>query len=121
MLARRDDDAERRARIDIDMRVNAALTDEREIPQPLQQRRADRGALAYQHQHVGVTQSFAQNLGVLYVVVPDRDFIACELVEAIEAAQGVEVVVENGDVHDRIWGAGWPLDQNYLNPRVELT
>ena len=41
VLARRDDDAEPRAGVDVDVRIDAALADQPELGQPLEQRRAD--------------------------------------------------------------------------------
>ena len=82
MLARRHDDAEPRAGVDIDMRIDAALADQPQLRQPLQQRRADLRALADQHQRLGVAQPLRQRVDVLDVIVPDRDVVAGELAEA---------------------------------------
>ena len=54
MLVRRQDDAESRAGIDVDVRIDAALADELEPGQALEQGCADLGALADQHQRLGV-------------------------------------------------------------------
>ena len=87
--------------VDVDVRIDAALADQPQIGQALEQRRADLGALADQHQHLGVAQAPGQRVGVLEVVVPDGDVVADELVEAGQRADGVVIVVEDGDFHER--------------------
>jgi len=89
----------RGASVDIDMRVNAALTDQFQRVEPRDERRADLGAFTDQHQGVGIAQSLREHVEILNMVVPDRDVVARELLEAIERAQGVEIVVEDGDFH----------------------
>ena len=81
------------------MRVNAALAYEPKFVQPVEQWRADLGALAYQHQHLGVTQSFGQRIDFLDVVVPDFDLVTRQLFEAVECAERVVIIVKNGDLH----------------------
>src|SRR5258706_15780472 len=99
MLVRRQDDAEARAGIDVDVRKDAALADEPERGEALQQWRADLGALADQHQRLGVFQACGQRIGVLDVIVPDGDLVAGELAEGIQRAQRVVIVVEYGYFH----------------------
>src|SRR5580658_2399465 len=81
------------------MGKDAALADQLELPQALEQRTADFGALADQHQRLGALEPLRQRVGVLDVVVPDRDVVALELVEARERAHRVEIVVENRNFH----------------------
>src|SRR6516165_951474 len=69
----------RNAGLDIDMRIDAALADEAQLRQPYNQRRADRGALADQHQRLDVGKPRRERVGVLDVVVPDRDVVPGEL------------------------------------------
>jgi hypothetical protein len=76
MLARGHDDAEPRARVDVDVRIDAALTDQPEPVESMQERRANLGSLAYQDQCFGVAQSFSQHIDILYVIVPDLDCVA---------------------------------------------
>ena len=108
---RRHDHAEPRARLDVDVRIDAALTDQAKPRQPLEQGCADLGALADQHQRFGVAQALRQRVDVLYVIVPDRDVVPVELGEAAERAQRVVVVVEDGDFHGcrlrEIGPSGW--------------
>src|ERR1700733_5436766 len=99
MLARRQDDAKPGAGIDIDMRIDAALADELQLGQPLEQRRADLGTLADQHQDFSVGEAFGEPVDVLHMIVPDRDIAALELAEARQRTNGVVVVVEDGDFH----------------------
>ena len=102
MLARRHDDAEPGAGVDVDVRIDAALADQLQLRQPLQQRRADLRALADQHQRFGVAQPLGERIDVLDVIVPDRDVVSRELAEAVEGAQRVEIVVEDGNLHDAL-------------------
>ena len=99
MLARRHDDAEPRAGVDVDVRIDAALADQLELGQPLEQRRANLRPLADQHQRFGIAQPFGQRVDVLDVIVPDRDVMSGELAEAGQGAQRVVVIVEDGDFH----------------------
>ncbi len=99
MLVRGQDDAEPRTGIDVDVRIDAALADELEPGQALEQGGADLGALADQHQGLGVFQARGQRIGVLDVVVPDRDFMAGQLAESIQSAQRVVIVVQYGYFH----------------------
>ena len=101
MLARRHDHAEPGAGVDVDMRIDAALADELQIAQSLEQRRADLGPLPDQHQHLGVAQAMRQRVDVLDVIVPDRDVVALELLEASKRAHRVVIIVEDGDFHRR--------------------
>jgi hypothetical protein len=105
MLARRNNDAAPGASLDVDVRIDAALTDEPEPVQALEQRRADLGPLAYQHQCFGIPESFGQRIDILDVIVPDRGLVAGKLLEAVERAKGVVIIVKNGDFHILIsWG-----------------
>ena len=90
----------RNAGLDIDMRIDAALADEAQLRQPYNQRRADRGALADQHQRLDVGKPRRERVGVLDVVVPDRDVVPGELREAGQRAHRVVIIVENGDLHE---------------------
>src|ERR1700730_534107 len=99
MLAREDDDAEPGAGSDIDMRIDAALADQLKLRQSLQQRCADLRPLADQDQGFGVAQSLRQLVDILDVIVPDRDVMSGKLLEAVERAQGVEIIVEDGNLH----------------------
>ena len=57
---RGDDDAEPRARLDVDVRVDAALADQAQAGQPLEQRRADLRALADQHERLEAPQPLGE-------------------------------------------------------------
>ena len=48
-----------------------------------------------------VAQALGELVDILRVVVPDRDVVAGELREAAERADGVEVIVEDRDLHVR--------------------
>ena len=99
MLARRYNDTELRTGIDVDVRVDAALADEPKLVQSMEQRRADLSPLAYQHQHFGIPQSFGQRIDILDVIVPDLDFVTCQLFEAVEGAKRIVIIIKNGDLH----------------------
>jgi len=55
------------AGLDIDMRIDAALADQFQLRQPLQQRGPDRRALADQNQRLGVAQPPTSEVDVLHV------------------------------------------------------
>src|SRR6266404_6300554 len=99
MLARRNNDAAPRAGLDVDVRIDAALVDEPELVEPLEQRRADLGPLAYQHQRFGIPQPLGQRIDILHMIVPDPDLVARELLEAVERAKRVVIIVKNGQLH----------------------
>ncbi len=99
MLARRDDDAERGAGVDVDVRIDAALTDELEACEPLEQRCSNGGALADEHQRLRIAQALCERVQLLDVIVPDGDLVAVELGEAVQRAKRVEVIVEDADFH----------------------
>jgi len=62
---------ELRAGLDIDVRVDAALADESELRQPAQQRGADLGALANEHERFGIAESLGEGVDVIDVICPD--------------------------------------------------
>src|ERR1022692_4672732 len=87
------------ARVDVDVRVDAALADEPEVGKPSEQLVADLGPLADQHDGIRVGQPLGQNVGVLDVVRPNGHVVAIELGKGVEGADGVEVVVEDRHLH----------------------
>ena len=99
MLARRNNDAELRASLDVDVRIDAALTNEPELAQSMEQRHADLGPLADQYQYFGIPQSFGQRIDILDVIVPDLDLVARQLFEAVERPKRVVIIIKNGNLH----------------------
>ena len=95
----RDDDAQPGAGVDVDVGIDAALADEPEAGQALQQGGVDGRALADEDQRLGVRQPSGQGVDVLDVVVPHRDVVAVEHPEAVQRPEGVEVVVEDRHSH----------------------
>src|SRR5690606_25560627 len=61
---------------------------------------------ADEHQDFGVLQALRKPIDILHVIVPDRHRVTVEQPEAIERAQGVVIVVEDGDVHADLRVAG---------------
>ena len=100
MLVGRDDHAPAGARVDIDVRVHAALADQPELVQTLEQLRSDLGPLADQDEDLGVFQARGERAGLLQVIVPDVDLMALQFPETGQRPQGIEVVVENRDTHE---------------------
>src|SRR5580692_7174497 len=99
VLARRQDDAKPGAGIEIDVRIDAALADQLELRQALQEWRANLRALAEQYQRLGIAQAIGEDVSLLHVIGPDRDIVAVKLVKARQRAQRVVIVVENGNFH----------------------
>ena len=60
---RADRDAEARARLDVDVRVDAALADQAQVGQALEQRRTDLGALPDQDERVEALQPLGERFG----------------------------------------------------------
>ena len=89
------DDPAARARLDVDMRVDAALTDKPQGVEAFEQRRTDLRALANQHEHLCVLEARGERVDILRVIVPDRHVLPVQLAKAWERAQCVEIVVEN--------------------------
>src|SRR5256885_14400139 len=81
------------------MGIDAALADQLQLWQPLQQGIADLRAFADQHQNFGVAQPFRQHADVLDMIVPDLEVISAELAETIEGAQRVEIIIEDRYLH----------------------
>jgi hypothetical protein len=99
MQIRRHHDSQAGTGVDVDVRKDASLTDELEVDESFEQGRADRGALADEHEHLSVAQSLRQFVDVVGVVIPHRHFVVAELLEAVKRRHCVEVVVENADPH----------------------
>jgi hypothetical protein len=99
---RADHDPQARARVDVDVRVDAALADQAQLRQPLEQLRADLGALADQDERVEAGEPLGEGINVLDVVGEDRDLVAGKLLEALQRAERVEPIVEDRDLH-RMW------------------
>src|SRR5262249_37754242 len=123
MLARGDDDAEPRAGVDVDVRIDAALADEAQLGQALEQWHADLGALADQHQGLAVAEPPGECVHLLDVVIPDRDVVVPQLLEAAERTDGVEIVVENRNLHAgycaaRLWVKALPPASSAARPRA---
>ena len=78
MLVGRHDHAAPRARIDVDVRIHAALADEPELVQLVEQRGADLRSLADKDQRFGVFQALGERVGLLDMVIPDFDLMAVQ-------------------------------------------
>src|SRR6266496_5298315 len=88
-----------RAGVDVDVWIDAALADEPQLIEALEQWSSNLRPLADQDQDFGVSQPFRERVEVLDAVVPDGDFVACELLETGKRAQRIVIVVEDGDSH----------------------
>src|SRR5215813_14100240 len=81
------------------MRIDAALADELEPGEAFEQRGLNFRAFADEHQAFDVFQARRERVGVLHVVVPDRNLVALELLEARQHAERIEIIVEDRDLH----------------------
>ena len=81
------------------MRVHAALADQAEIGQPLQKRSTDLRAFPDEHQCLAIVQTLSELVDILYVIVEHRYVVAEQLVEAVQRAERVEVVVQDRNPH----------------------
>ncbi len=105
-LARRDDHTPVRARGDVDVGNYADLGDHLQPIEAVEQRRADRGALADAHEHLGILEPAREGVDVLGVVLPDRDVLAGHLLEGVQRADRVLVVVEDRNLHEGLPPSG---------------
>ena len=97
MHVRADQNAQARAGRDIDMRIHAALAGQAQLRQLFEKRRANLCPLANENERFGVAETLRECFHVLHVVVPDGDFVAAELLKAIERAQRIVIIIENRD------------------------
>jgi len=81
------------------VRIHADLADEPELVEALEEGAADRRSLTDEGEGLGVPEPFGKDVDVLGVISPDRDVVSRHLAEAGEGANGVLIVVEDGDVH----------------------
>ncbi len=93
------DHAIARTRFDVDVRKDAALANKPELWKPIEKRSPYRGALAYEHQRIGVAQPGCQGVLVLDVIGPDINLMTFELVEAPQRSERVKPIIEDRDFH----------------------
>ena len=101
MLIGRYNDPAARTGVDIDMRVNAALTDEPQGVEALEQRLTDLRTLANQHEHLSGLKARGEGIDILDVIVPDRHLVPIQFAKALEGTKRVEIVIENRNFHRR--------------------
>src|SRR5262245_26088129 len=101
MQTGRYDDPATRTRIDVDMRVNAALTDEPQGVEAFEQRLTDLRTLANQHENLSVLKASGEGVDILGVIVPDLYLVSVQFAKAPEGTQRVEIVIENRNFHRR--------------------
>src|SRR5499426_3641299 len=99
VLARRHHDAEARTGGNVDVRIDAALADEFEAGQAFEQVGLNPRALADEDQAFGILEPRRERVGILHVVVKDRNLVPLELLEAGKRAQRVEIIVEDRNLH----------------------
>ena len=101
MLIGRYDDPATRTGVDVDMRVNAALTDEPQGVEAFEQRLTDLRTLANQHENLSVLKARGEGVDILDVIVPDRHLVSVQFAKAPEGTKRVEIVIENRNFHGR--------------------
>ena len=89
----------RRVRLDVDMRIHAALADEAQVSKAFKQRGGNRCPFTNQDQRFSLSQSFREHLDIVDMIVPDGYVVPIELVEALQRPKGVEIVIQDGDLH----------------------
>jgi len=88
-----------RTRFDVDVRIGAALADQAQVREAVQQRCADLGPFADEDQRVEAPKPLGEDLGVLHMIGEDGDLMARQLLKARQRAQGVQPVIEDRDLH----------------------
>jgi hypothetical protein len=97
--------------------IDAALANEFQLIQALKQGSVNFRALSYQHQYFRIFQTLGQLIDVLHMIVPDLYVMVSKFLEAGQSSQGIEVIVENRDVHfERAAISGFPLCENLWCP-----
>jgi hypothetical protein len=81
------------------MRVDAALADQPQRWKSLEQRCTHRGPLSDQNDRLEVAQSLGQGVEIFEMIGEDGHVVAVELCVARKPADGVEVIVEDRDLH----------------------
>jgi hypothetical protein len=99
MLARRHDHAASRARVDVDVRIDTALTNQLQLVEAFEQRGPNLRSFADEDQDLSVSQPFRERLDIPRAIVPHGDVMACKLLKTGEGAQRVVIVVEDGNSH----------------------
>lgn len=92
------DDPEPVTRINVDVGVDAPLTDQSQVRRALQQRGMDLRPFADEDERFGIREPVRQFVGVVRVVVPNRNFVPSQFREAVECLERVEVVVKDRDL-----------------------
>ena len=75
------------------------MADEFEPGQAFEQGGLDCRAFANEHQAFGIFQARRERVGVLHVVVPDRNLVTLKLLKAGKRAQRIEIIVEDRNLH----------------------
>ena len=83
------------------MGVDATLAYQLQFGQTLNQRRLYLRALADEHKNLCFTKTFCKGVILLNVVGPYCDVMAFEFLKAFERADGIEIVVQDRDVHSQ--------------------
>lgn len=89
----------RRAGFQIDVRIDASLADQLEIRQLFDKFAVNFGTFPDENENFGISQSLRKPVVVLEVIIPDRHLMGLQLGETVEFSNGVEVVIENSDIH----------------------
>src|SRR5262245_54313679 len=99
MQVRAHGDPKPRARVDVDVRIDAALADQSQLRKALEQRRANFRALPDEHERIEALEALGQRISVLHVVGEDRHLMTVEKLKARQSTQRVEPVIEDRNLH----------------------
>jgi hypothetical protein len=120
MLARRHDHAAPRARIDVDVRIDTALTDESQLVEAFEQRGANLRSFADKDQNLSVSQALGERLDILRAIVPHGDLVARKLLKTGKGAQRIVIIVEYGNPHrGSIWRRSRRARPGGLTPTIQ--
>ena len=98
MLVRRHNHAAPGAGVDVNVRIHAALADQSELVETVEQRSLDLRPLADENECLSVFEALGKRRDVLQMVIPDFDLMRVQLPETGKGPQCVELVVENRDL-----------------------
>src|SRR5260370_34090146 len=89
MVVGRNDDPKPGAGPDIDVWIDTALADQAQLGQACQKRSLNLGSFPEKHEHFGVMEPLRQHIDSLDVILPDRDLMAVQLLETLQASECV--------------------------------
>ena len=94
------------------MGIDAALADELQFRQPVEEFPGYLRALPEQHHRIEIAKPFGKSRDILDVVVEDGNVVPCKLRETGQVPQGVEIVVQDRQLHAHTLKSAGQISRN---------